>query len=274
MISIKDIYQWYESIPKMPMNMTSLQKLEWEEKNSKRIARSFEGEHLMASPATIMDIGIDTITAYANYQLDYIILNYPGHEGDHYRTLKADGSPLHITPHLGVQYEIHYDKSVFHEALKLIHSNTMVELQGEIITVGPQALPIYQGQHFSHIKIQLELSEIKVIATRFLHAELLDDKLRFKSRSLSSNCFIATAAFGSQDIHEVIQLREFRDKILINSLLGRFLVTIYGHLSPPIAFVIRENNWLRHVTRVFLRSVVLPVTGKIRFILIRFNTVK
>jgi hypothetical protein len=76
MTSIKDIYEWYESIPKMPMNMTSLQRLEWEEQNSKRMGRSFEGEHLMASPATIMDISIDTIPAYANYQLDYIILNY------------------------------------------------------------------------------------------------------------------------------------------------------------------------------------------------------
>jgi hypothetical protein len=274
MISIKDIYEWYESIPKMPMNMTSLQKLEWEEQNSKRIGRSFAGEHLMASPATIMDISIDTITAYANYQLDYIILNYPGHEGDHYRTLKADGSPLHVTPHLGVQYEIHYDKSIFHEALKLIHSNTMVELQGKIITVGPQALPIYQGGHFSHIKIQLELSEIKVTATRFLHAEVLDDKLRFKSRSLSSNCFIATAAFGSQDMHEVIQLREFRDEILMSSVFGRFLVTIYGHLSPPIAYMIRENYWPRNLIRGFLRSGVLPATRKIRVFLIRSRTTK
>jgi hypothetical protein len=43
----------------------------------KRIGRSFAGEHLVASPATIIDISIDTITAYANYQLDHIILNYP-----------------------------------------------------------------------------------------------------------------------------------------------------------------------------------------------------
>ncbi|MBC7909525.1 MAG: hypothetical protein H7Y30_03430 [Pyrinomonadaceae bacterium] len=263
MKSIKDIYQWYESIPKMPVDMTSLQKVAWEEQNSKRINTSFEGEWLMASPAIIIDISIDKITAFANYELDYIILNYKGHEGEHYRTIRADGTPLHVTPHLGVKYEILYDKSIFYEALKLIQSNSMIELEGEIIKVSPQTLSLYQSQHISFLEIQLKLSQIKVIERRFLHADLLDDKLKFRRPPISSKCFIATAAFGNQDITEVIQLREFRDNFLRNSLFGRFLITIYGHLSPPVAYIIKQNNWLRNLTRIFLRKVVLPATKKI-----------
>jgi hypothetical protein len=94
-----------------------------------------------------------------------------------------------------------------------------------------------------------------------LYSDLLNDSHHFYSNH-KSDCFIATAAFGNQDITEVIQLREFRDKVLRNSVAGRCFISTYGVLSPPIAFVIRQSNWLRKATRSFLRRVVLPVTKR------------
>lgn len=54
-----------------------------------------------------------------------------------------------------------------------------------------------------------------------------------------SQCFIATAVYGSSQCHEVIILREFRDTRLVNIWLGRAFIQIYYRVSPAIA------NWLR-----------------------------
>lgn len=258
MKSIRDIYQWHQQMPKMPAGMTSLQSIEWQEQNSKRIEEitnwSFAGELLSASPAVILDISTDKITAYADYKLDYITLNHKGHEGEHYRTIGADGTPVHTKNITQVSYEILYEKSVFYDTLKLIQPHSMVEVEGKIIKASPTT---------GLIKVKLQLSQIKVIQTRFLHAELLDDKLRFRRPPITSQCFIATAAFGDQDMTEVIQLREFRDESMVNSFFGRVLISIYGLLSPPIAFIIKENSWLRKLTRAVLRNIVIPVTRRI-----------
>ncbi|MEO5970674.1 MAG: CFI-box-CTERM domain-containing protein [Bdellovibrionia bacterium] len=50
-----------------------------------------------------------------------------------------------------------------------------------------------------------------------------------------SNCFIATAAFGSIDAAPVTLLREFRDSILLPSALGQSFVHWYYSWSPPAA---------------------------------------
>jgi hypothetical protein len=72
-------------------------------------------------------------------------------------------------------------------------------------------------------------------------------------------CFIATAAYGSYLDPHVNVLRNFRDGVLRNSMLGAAFVKCYYALSPPIADVIREHEVLRVATRLLLTPVVYGI---------------
>jgi len=63
-------------------------------------------------------------------------------------------------------------------------------------------------------------------------------------------CFIATAAYGTDTAEEINILREFRDVILLPSSLGAELVSIYYEISPPIAEVISQHDFLRTAVKV------------------------
>ena len=259
MISIRDIYQWKDKRlgePQPPQNpaLTPLQLIEWQEQNAKELYsfrhKSFVGEILMPSPARITNIQKNQIIARAEY------------EGDYYHNLRDAHEPR-LETILTVIYEIFFDESLY-ETVKLIHDNSTVEVEGEITDFKVEIKTTgmdYWERHDRYYLIKLKLSEIRVIYSQSLSAELLDDEFIPKNAPVSnaSKCFIATAAFGNQDITEVVRLREFRDNVLRNSISGRCFIRIYSFLSPPVASIIRRNNWLRKVTRSFLRKFVLPL---------------
>ncbi len=72
-------------------------------------------------------------------------------------------------------------------------------------------------------------------------------------------CFIATAAYGSALEPHVVALREFRDRYLQRTRLGREFIGFYYRYSPPIAGYIAEHAWLRLLARMVLTPLVLAI---------------
>jgi len=67
---------------------------------------------------------------------------------------------------------------------------------------------------------------------------------------LPFNCFIATAAYGTDTAEEINLLREFRDVVLLPGGLGAEFVSLYYEVSPPMAEVIWQHDFLRTAIRV------------------------
>jgi hypothetical protein len=77
----------------------------------------------------------------------------------------------------------------------------------------------------------------------------------------SAGCFIATAAYGTPAAKQIDVLREFRDDVLLNNIVGSELVTLYYRCSPRIANVIAGNEILRTLVRGLMIDPIVWVVG-------------
>lgn len=84
-----------------------------------------------------------------------------------------------------------------------------------------------------------------------------------KNIGKGGHCFIATAAFGSEISNEVITLKLYRDKVLINNAIGRAFIKTYYRLSPPIANLIRKKPQVRALVRFLLKPIIRLAKKKI-----------
>ena len=74
---------------------------------------------------------------------------------------------------------------------------------------------------------------------------------------LTSQCFIATAAYGTALHEDIVVLRDSRDEYLMHNPAGRTFVKIYYDASPPLADVIRANERLKTTVRAgFVKPLV------------------
>ncbi|MFW9933534.1 MAG: CFI-box-CTERM domain-containing protein [Candidatus Thorarchaeota archaeon] len=78
-----------------------------------------------------------------------------------------------------------------------------------------------------------------------------------------SDCFIATAVFGTALDPQIDILRDFRDEWLLTSPLGKAFVFAYYEISPPIARRARHSILLRRILR---RTIVNPALAMTKFL--------
>ncbi|MBN1690676.1 MAG: hypothetical protein JW901_06615 [Dehalococcoidia bacterium] len=81
-----------------------------------------------------------------------------------------------------------------------------------------------------------------------------------------SSCFIATAAYGSEIASQLDTFRAFRDNALMKNKPGRWFVSTYYSLSPPVADFIAGREELRTVVREAMLNPVLTLLTGTRFI--------
>lgn len=72
----------------------------------------------------------------------------------------------------------------------------------------------------------------------------------------AQECFVATAAFGTEMAGKIDVLRAFRDSRLLTNVPGRKFVDLYYEKSPPIANAIRSEGWLRTAVRILLYPLI------------------
>ncbi|RCV63531.1 CASH domain-dontaining protein [Methanophagales archaeon] len=81
--------------------------------------------------------------------------------------------------------------------------------------------------------------------------------------TVTSPCFIATAAYGTPLHEDIDVLRDFRDKYLLHNPAGRAVVNIYYSLSPPLADLIRGNTGLRTAVRDGFVEPLVAITRRV-----------
>jgi len=72
-------------------------------------------------------------------------------------------------------------------------------------------------------------------------------------------CFVATAAYGTGTAEEINLLREFRDVVLLTSGAGSEFVSLYYQVSPPIADVISQHDFLRTAVRAGFTDPIVAI---------------
>ena len=79
----------------------------------------------------------------------------------------------------------------------------------------------------------------------------------------SQDCFIATAAYGSADHNCVVDLRDFRDRVLATNRPGRLFIRTYYRISPPIARWINRSERRKRLTRRYFIRPITKITNHV-----------
>lgn len=102
--------------------------------------------------------------------------------------------------------------------------------------------------HLDQIRAKGQSYWCKTCSTA-MRAERMQGARRYGSagstQSKRSSCFVATAAYGSQDAPPVVYLRAWRDAVLKRSTSGRAFIAAYYRIGPWLAIPVRAFPPLR-----------------------------
>ena len=94
--------------------------------------------------------------------------------------------------------------------------------------------------------------------TSYLEARKMKDELENPPKK---GCFIATSVYGSYSAPEVMILRNFRDQVLLKSMLGNTFVKVYYSISPSLAKYIDNKKTMKHIVK---RCFIDPIVDKLK----------
>jgi tetratricopeptide (TPR) repeat protein len=83
-----------------------------------------------------------------------------------------------------------------------------------------------------------------------------------KEKASKGGCFIATAVYDLPTASEVELLRQFRDKVLLQSITGKVFVAIYYRISPPIARIISRSEMMKKLLRSCILEPIIKFITK------------
>lgn len=75
----------------------------------------------------------------------------------------------------------------------------------------------------------------------------------------TSQCFIATAAYGHPLAEEIHALRSWRDNSLAHGVMGKGFVAFYYRISPPVAKLVEKSPKARAVCRWIISKMLLVI---------------
>ena len=84
-------------------------------------------------------------------------------------------------------------------------------------------------------------------------------------QEIDVRCFIATAAFDSEEQYHIERLCRFRDKYLLTNHFGRLFVKTYYRLSPPLARFISDKAPLKRMVRGILKLLLCIIPAEPAF---------
>jgi hypothetical protein len=191
----------------------------------------------------------------SNLEVDHIvpISQGGGHGSDNLQTLCHD---CHAQKH-PVQTKLRKGIAENRRIRMKYHSSSGTRVR----KVNPYGIGMYEGvQYFvgyDHYRNQRRYFRPKKVEWMDVTDESfsppddfdVDEYLAQKVTSRKSDCFIATAAYGTSTADEIDLLRDFRDDVLGEYSLGRNLIELYYFISPPIAQWIAHSERRKEVTR-------------------------
>jgi len=80
-----------------------------------------------------------------------------------------------------------------------------------------------------------------------------------------SPCMVATAAYGTPLSPEITFLRQFRDQILLNTVLGTAFVDLYYHAGWGVAKFVGAHDWAARMVRAALVPALFVAAAAVAF---------
>jgi len=82
---------------------------------------------------------------------------------------------------------------------------------------------------------------------------------RVYHRTTKKACYIATTVYGDPDAWQVERLRQYRDNVLTNHLLGLIFIWLYYEVSPHLVVLLKDVRPLNQVVRKLLDAIVCEI---------------